>query len=124
MKPNLKLFMAICDVISKYPDQFNMRAWECGTSACIAGWALRLNGKRHGSFDGTSTSSAEAAELLGINHEQGELLFLSTGIGGDTKKAINHIHLCLNRWYPNWREELRKEVGSVQLLNTTRDKSS
>ncbi len=41
---NVELLHKVADVIAKHPEQFDMLTWDCGTTACIAGWALRLSG--------------------------------------------------------------------------------
>lgn len=37
-----RLLRAARDQILAHPDTFNMREWDCGTTACIAGHCLRL----------------------------------------------------------------------------------
>ena|SRR6185503_17316012 len=105
-KPNIKLFMKVCDTILKHPRQFSMRSFDCGTTACIAGWALRLTGTPFGTpvGDGHSVYSKEACEALGIAGWQGDVLFYEMDI--DTpEQAVKFIHKCLDEWYPSWREE-------------------
>src|SRR4051794_35671812 len=44
---NLALLLEIADRIAKQPAAFDMREWaaksDCGTEACIAGWAMLLS---------------------------------------------------------------------------------
>ena len=32
------------DQILAHPDQFDMRNWDCGTTACVGGWMCRIAG--------------------------------------------------------------------------------
>lgn len=72
---NIALLLRVADTIAKYPHAFDMCTWDCGTTACIAGWALRLSGTRHGMFTGTLISSKDAARLLGLSMRDAEQLF-------------------------------------------------
>ena len=45
-KINVQLLLKVADQISKHPESFDMRFWDCGAVACIAGWALRLSKAR------------------------------------------------------------------------------
>lgn len=72
---NQELFKQIHDTISTKPEQFGMSDWEftnyaneCGTTRCVAGWAIHLttgqplykrNGDKHESF-------RELADRLGL----------------------------------------------------------
>jgi hypothetical protein len=44
--PNAELAYAVLDQIDAHPETWNQATWDCGTSACIAGWAVRLSGGR------------------------------------------------------------------------------
>ncbi len=79
MKPyiptlNVNLLLKVADTIAKHPQAFDMGDWDCGTTACIAGWALRLSGKRYGLSKDGMFSSADAASALGL--KQGDALKL------------------------------------------------
>ena len=110
-KPNIKLFMAVCDAIVKHREQFSMARFDCGATACIAGWALRLSGECFGKInsDGRTTSSTDACSFLGIHKWQGNFLFYGLEIE-TPEEAVKFIHNKLDEWYPGWRDELRKET--------------
>jgi hypothetical protein len=107
-EPNIKLFLELCDTIIKHKEQFSMSDWDCGTTACIAGWALRLSGRCHSSyledpFDPRSANSSDAARLLEIDDAKAAMLFYC---GEKTaEQAVAFIHKCLDDWYPGWRTE-------------------
>jgi hypothetical protein len=85
---NKKLFERIAAVIEQAPEDFDMSSWEgrrrnedgeiCGTTHCIAGWAIVLstgqNFLRQWS-DYPEKVSNEAARLLEISEEQADSLF-------------------------------------------------
>ena len=79
-----------------------MRKWDCGSTACIAGWALRLSGYTR---EGVYSSPSNAARLLGIQPKQAKQLFLATELGDRTEDTVRFIHTKLDEWYPGWREE-------------------
>lgn len=61
------------------PEQFHMGTWDCGTTACIAGWACRLSGFRKLSSTGILR---KATELIGLTTEPGrdqQLQLFGTG---------------------------------------------
>jgi len=103
---NVPLLLKICDVISKHPEQFDINEWDCGTKACIAGWALRLSGTR---YDGHSVRSEKAREILGLTLKQGRELFLPVHYSNHdiktAEQAVKFIHEFLDKHEPHWRKE-------------------
>ena len=85
---NTELGRKVLDHVTVHRDQFDMGIWgepdtECGTVACLAGWAMLLSGYRlgygrKGSYfarpDGTpipdGTDGDEAARLLDLSCEE------------------------------------------------------
>ena len=45
MTLNKDLLERVAQQIEAHPETFDMQDWDCGTTACIAGWAARLSGK-------------------------------------------------------------------------------
>ena len=41
--PNTDLFAKIHDQITAHPETHNQDSWWCGTTRCIAGWAVQLS---------------------------------------------------------------------------------
>ncbi len=85
---NVDLLLQIADRIAKRPEAFDMGHWDCGTTACIAGWALRLSGKQWGlAQDGHMYSAADAAQCLGLDESIADRLFLRTHWPDDFNNA-------------------------------------
>ena len=75
---------AVIDHVLSFPEQHDQRSSACGSTGCIAGWALALHfnleggenfGRRFWSlFRGLPgsylTTSEPAAELLGVDHDE------------------------------------------------------
>lgn len=99
-KINVRLLRAIQRQIAKEPEQFCMSSWflkndaipNCGTSACIAGWAVTVSQKTNPLRAAKSMCprfeerdvlvglandrvAPKARRLLGLSLMQGELLF-------------------------------------------------
>lgn len=94
---NIKLLRKIQKAIMQEPEQFDMDYWfqtkegvpNCGTTACIAGWALSLSQKKNplqvavtidknfGLFDYSGVRNL-AAKVLEITIEQADNLFIKT----------------------------------------------
>lgn len=96
-KYNVDLMLAIRQQITAHPESHEQRFWaqrtECGTTYCIAGWAVTLTGKamewrsrpgpsaeiegawRVSDLHGGRGISAVAADLLGLTGEEAESLF-------------------------------------------------
>lgn len=104
---NLHLLTRVRDHIRAHPEQHDQFYWvrksECGTTGCIAGWAVLLNGDalepgKHFSgehdvstmdyalMDNRDTISHFAQQLLGLSYSQREQLFLS-----DNKEALEYL---------------------------------
>jgi hypothetical protein len=114
--PNRKMLYQIADVIETYPERHNQEAWieneygeaessviyngeeiSCGTTQCVAGWALILNNKGLQAVDYSSSLSDEyifadsnssnshsimldAASILGLSEKDAHTLFYTTDI--------------------------------------------
>jgi hypothetical protein len=77
---NRELFEKVKAKILAVPDQFDMGDWEsakdCGTTRCIAGWALYLSGNGYELHqENTYEIQMAAAKVLEINEEQAGALF-------------------------------------------------
>lgn len=72
-----RLLRAARDQIVANPETFNMGAWECGTTACIAGHILRVAGVKwpfqDQSKDGAFSVTAAINRLLGFAPQYGVL---------------------------------------------------
>lgn len=79
---NRELFEKVKAKILAVPDQFDMGDWEdegeCGTTRCIAGWALAIEGRwvdlRQ---ENTWNLLLAAADALDITEEQAEKIFFA-----------------------------------------------
>lgn len=81
MKMNKQLLLKVAALIKAEPRKLDMsviisrdmRQLEnpppCGTVGCIAGWAMRVSGKR------TTDALLRSPELLGIDYDQAQRLF-------------------------------------------------
>jgi len=56
---NRELLQRVRDQIASHPEEFNWTQYECGTMACIAGWACRLSG-----VDACYRNSVDALDML------------------------------------------------------------
>lgn len=75
---NTELFKKIHEVISVQPGKFDMEYWEdrdadggCGTTRCVAGWAIYLTTNRSLTDDSgaRSQSTYDLADRLGVRAE-------------------------------------------------------
>ena len=73
---NVELLEKVKAAILKDPGSFNMSDWDCGTTACIAGHVMRLNGQ---SMHCSLINSGHVARLLGLDKLQAEALFYVGG---------------------------------------------
>jgi hypothetical protein len=78
--------------LREHPDVHNQRKWTCGTTGCIAGWAVALDaGAKYGDRlerltypDGPGFERAagglveRAATLLGLTDHEADALFIDT----------------------------------------------
>jgi hypothetical protein len=63
--PNAALAYRVLDHIDAHPEEWDQTDWQCGTSACFAGWAIRFSGGvMDNDIDGTVV--AGPAELIGM----------------------------------------------------------
>jgi hypothetical protein len=67
--PNAELAYRVLDHIDAHPESWDQTQWVCGTTACFAGWALRLSG--YELEEGSFRWSAEVADgpLAGVRVE-------------------------------------------------------
>lgn len=100
---NLQMFERIKEKILTDPENFEMNDFRCGTSFCIAGWAVALDCMDKGTVipeDPCWNWEANAAKILGITSEydedyleqielsQAEMLFYV----GDWPEVFQHNH--------------------------------
>lgn len=101
--PNAALAYAVLDQIDAHPDSWNQEIWDCGTTACFAGWAVRLSG---GTSDGSEVV-AGPAELVGEHVEYAA--YKALGIG-------EFHNACQDEWLfdaDNDREDLGHLVAEI-----------
>lgn len=99
---NLELLKKVRQQIEDHPELHSQFSYgvrtPCGTTHCIAGWALSLSGvdlkwTEEGYLDwverdGVSTHPGEVArELLGLTREEGDTLFLAL----DSEFALRNL---------------------------------
>jgi hypothetical protein len=99
---NVFLLAKIKAAILEEPERFDMNGWECGTTACIAGWASRLSGQR--------------MAILKANSGSGTWL----AFGEDLRKAQKSLKLEDDQWYrlvhvDNWPDPFKKEYNNALL---------
>lgn len=96
--PNAELMWRVLDQIDAYPELWDQGYWftvtDCGTAACVAGWACLLSGDKPFPLLGkledlpvgeqvsyvdvqgwTRLARVRAQELLGITEDQADALF-------------------------------------------------
>ena len=78
--PNAELAYRILDQIDAHPDSWDQGVWDCGTSACFAGWAVRLSG---GSADMDAYVVDGPPELVGMHVETAARTVLRLDDGED-----------------------------------------
>lgn len=75
----LLLRKRVLHAIESDPGQFSMRWWDtvslgiqygCGTSRCLAGWALHLAGAPASRPEGSSSVERRAVLALGLTHDE------------------------------------------------------
>ena len=104
------------DFIEAHPDKHDQGSWvdrpdrrwlegpanldnalaECGTTACYAGWALLLAGRKIGEWTtpdalGSAMVPLEAARLLGLDSEEIYPLFFYAADLAEVRKAVFEI---------------------------------
>lgn len=124
-QPNFELLREVKRAILKYPRQFYMGNWfslrdqvgsnagGCGTSACIAGWAIHLMGK-HERLDETSKdynydeAEARGRKILRLSFAQGNRLLFTSGwpqryekqlSGAQTTEAAAKVAARRIKWF-------------------------
>ena len=119
---NVPLMLKLADTIVKHPEQFRAQEWDCGTTACFAGWLGRLAGTP---WKMGVCSSLEIEAAAGLTRSQGTELFLA----GDYTRcvwqcsdpvrraelAVGVIHAFLDRHAPGWRDQAATLKGDPQL---------
>lgn len=117
---NTELFKKIDDTIQAQPGSFDMSGWEstaCGTTRCMAGWAIhyttgrplrRAPGRTHPSvirlaaeLDVVAEFEEVGAKLLGLSEEES-----STAFYMDDRFARRFIHLAAQGLHAEAREVL------------------
>lgn len=85
---NVAALTEVLDHVETNPDRHDQAAWVCGTTACLAGWAVALHhGHKAGDLLSRSSDSflhgdwiPKAAEaILGLTHKEGSVLFGTPG---------------------------------------------
>jgi hypothetical protein len=102
---NLPLFAKIRDQITAHPELHEQSDFEypsnCGTSRCVAGWAILLDahgrGEQIDSFRESSdylvddrSPSDFARQLLGLTYAEADYLFFQAG----NKEAVDIVKGC------------------------------
>lgn len=105
-KPNAELAYRVLDQIDADPKSWNQGAWDCGTAACFAGWAVRLSGGKSVDQD-NDTYVVDAPAALGI-----------TGLPVDEAAVKLLGHSCDNSEgdlfeASNTREDLGRLVAEI-----------
>jgi len=82
---NVALLEKIRDHILAEPNGFYMQDWECGTTCCIGGWAVKLSGQEW------NRRTTEPENLLGLSNWKQELsLFYTTNWPKKYEKAYDN----------------------------------
>lgn len=117
--PNLPLLRQVREQIEKHPETWDQSLWfsECGTAACVAGWAAALTGGRRADFGEKHLSSSllvavpddheydvvvvkgqrlvfvddRAQRLLGIDDKTGDELFNGNATMADVRRIMDEI---------------------------------
>lgn len=112
--PNAGLMWRVLDQIDAHPELWDQEYWftvtECGTAACVAGWACLLSGDKPlpllGKFEDLSVGEQaahvdvqgwmrltrlRAQELLGITEEQADVLFHYENTREDLDRLVPEI---------------------------------
>ena len=103
---NREAIQQVIDLIRNSPPgiNFDMSHFaglhDCGTAACIAGYAIAMKVKSYSSDDIYAVIGADfiqpAAEILGLTYEQGDALFLPGCFDGWEKITPAHAIAVLN----------------------------
>lgn len=109
MPVNINLLRRIQQQIQESPNTFNMDYWECGTTCCIGGWALRLAGEQFNWFD--QDIQRRAAEGLGLTPRQAQMLFHVAHWPKDLR--YRHYRAWLSP--PHFRVRLQADIASERI---------
>lgn len=112
-KPNAELAWRVIDHIDAHPQSWDQEHWVCGTSACFAGWAVRLSGAEIAQIHEDVIDSAiviggpqslielpvdEAAEMvlrIGRHGPHGDYIDVRQAgdlfAGGNTREDLGHL---------------------------------
>lgn len=104
--PAMELAEKIHDQIDRHPESHEQAHWgeknECGTSACICGWAALMNGDAHYeplflgvdilvlNDDAGDDWINYGAKVLGLNELDADKLFMETS-NTQAKEALKYI---------------------------------
>ena len=129
-KINVGLLLKVADQITKHPEQFRMSVFDCGTAACIGGWAARLS-------EIEIKSICDYRIALGMSHAQELELFLEANWPIHfqsfyypespeirASKAVLRIHAFLDDHAPGWRETRPEFTSSTEADAAVQDARS
>ena len=98
---NKELLKKVRDQITSEPECFDWTEWQCGTQACIGGWANRLCDVNNESMFCDET----AAMNLGLDDEQTCFLFY-----GQEYDGPDGTHWPESQWHYMTRQSLHDEA--------------
>lgn len=84
---NVGALQQVVDYLRAHPDKHNQGEWVCGTTGCIAGWAVALANLTDISTLGAVGIEEEARRLLGLTDREAYALFISTAGWSDNCEA-------------------------------------
>lgn len=123
---NRTLLLKVKEQILAEPESFEMETWvrtefpfrdyeikfdkpDCGTAACIGGWACLLEGEKAKSCEGDEVTShryyQHAMQYLGINDEQARVLFNTAAWPDDLRTA----------WYDTRSKNKRAKIAAERI---------
>lgn len=104
---NVELLQKTLQYIKDHPEEWNQSSWDCGTTACFAGWACRLaimenetlfaEYGRYWEKKGWESSfpynfiEQLAKDVLDIDHDDANNLFSSTNTLNTLEEIVNDI---------------------------------
>jgi hypothetical protein len=79
LTPNADLAYRVLDQIDAYPETWDQSTWDCGTSACFAGWAVRLSGWKVNTDQGISQVVIDGPEhVIGLEIDEAAQIALGS----------------------------------------------
>ena len=81
---NMRIVVLAGNGLKAGPDRAPRGAPACGTVGCVAGWALVLT-RKTGDHEANLGITGEAEELLGLNPEQADELFIPNDLLNDIR---------------------------------------